>query len=69
MCEVGWCLCVLFWLRASPLQRLGCPCCGVWGVRGLHSCGGKLSHLTWRVGSQVPDQGSNLCPLRWKADS
>ena len=23
----------------------------------------------WHVGSQFPDQGSNPCPLHWKADS
>ena len=69
MCEVGWWLCVLFWLHESSPQRLGCSCGGAWGMRGLGSCGGKLSHPMWHVGFQFPDQGSNLCPLHWKADS
>ena len=35
--------------------------------------GSSLGHTglvaPWHVGSQFPDQGSNPCPLHWKADS
>ena len=28
-----------------------------------------FGHTPWHVGPQFPDQGSNLGPLQWKAES
>ena len=53
------CMCLLWWLLL--LQSTGLGCAGsVLVVHGL-SC-------SWPRGI-CPDQGSNLCPLYWQADS
>ena len=46
-------------LTGSPLRHAGSPCC----------CGKASLIAPQHVGSQFPDQGSNLHPLNWKVDA
>ena len=38
-------------------------------LQRLQPVGSVVVAASWQVESVFPDQGSNLCPLRWQADS
>ena len=47
----------IFWVQLVLVAACGLP----------SGCGGQAAQL--HVGPQFPDQGRNLHPLHWKADS